>query len=338
MGARKDLSVSYSRLTQEEVEAFCIEWGIGLKHNPVAPGCDKSIDQCPPGSIALYCRHFEFSNLCHPFSIFVLNAIRECPSRVRPFPEHLLVLLGNSKLWDKPDWDPVLMRNGQVMSALDFVKSDDTSDVAFTDVEAMAGDDAVVRGSEHRFEDIGYVNVSNVKGFTKTAAPKTSTRRFIRRMLKGLGGDVEKEKNLVVIRKKKSGGKKAVVTSVQGSPRKDIEGLSEDEIYVPNWGVKVRDSFKDANVCANVLANFAPPSVRGSILEMEGDTMLSRLILSSCNLSALLAEGVTRFRKGMQEYDEFSKKKDKMKASMAAMKKDIDGFAKKGRILGEKSW
>ncbi|MFS7946745.1 hypothetical protein Hanom_Chr06g00539931 [Helianthus anomalus] len=54
MGARKDLSVSYSRLTQEEVEAFCIQWGIGLKYNPVAPSCDKSIDHCPPRSIALY--------------------------------------------------------------------------------------------------------------------------------------------------------------------------------------------------------------------------------------------------------------------------------------------
>ncbi|KAF5820847.1 hypothetical protein HanXRQr2_Chr01g0006851 [Helianthus annuus] len=75
MGARKELSVSYSRLTQEEVEAFCMEGGFGLKYNPVAPGCDKSIDQCPAWSIALYCRHFEFSNLRHPFSIFVLNAL-----------------------------------------------------------------------------------------------------------------------------------------------------------------------------------------------------------------------------------------------------------------------
>ncbi|KAJ0782202.1 hypothetical protein HanLR1_Chr01g0005421 [Helianthus annuus] len=223
------------------------------------------------------------------------------------------------------------------MSALDFVKSDDTSDVAFTDAEAAAGDDVVVRGSEHRFEDTGYVSIPNVKGFTKTAAPKTSTRRSARRILKGaphstssdhmdlsddieVSGeqgpsvDAEKEKNLIVLGKKNSAGKKAMVTSVQGSPRKDVEGLSEDEIYVPNWGVKVGDSFKDANVCANVLADFAPPGVRGSISEMEANTMLSRLILSFCNLSALVAEGVTRFRKGMQEYEEFSKKKEKMKA------------------------
>ncbi|MFS7937239.1 hypothetical protein Hanom_Chr05g00425261 [Helianthus anomalus] len=66
MGACKDLSVSFSRLTQEEAEVFCMEWGIGLKFNPVAPGCDKSVNQCPSGSIALYCmaRVLNFKVLC----------------------------------------------------------------------------------------------------------------------------------------------------------------------------------------------------------------------------------------------------------------------------------
>ncbi|KAF5821701.1 hypothetical protein HanRHA438_Chr01g0017591 [Helianthus annuus] len=75
MDAHKDLAVSYSCLTQEEVETFCMEWGIRLKFKPVAPRMDVSVDQCPAGSIALYCRHFEFSNLCHPFSLFVLNVL-----------------------------------------------------------------------------------------------------------------------------------------------------------------------------------------------------------------------------------------------------------------------
>ncbi|KAF5810202.1 hypothetical protein HanRHA438_Chr04g0176321 [Helianthus annuus] len=178
------------------------------------------------------------------------------------------------------------MRSGQVMSTLDFVKSDDTSDVVFMDAQAAEGDDAVVRGSEHRFEDVGYVSVPNVKGFTKTAAPKTLTHRSARRMLKsasqstssdpvelsddievseGQGPDAEKEKNLVVLGKKKASGKKVTVTPIQGSSSKDVEGLSEDE--------------------------------------------------------------------GMQEYEEFSKKKEKLKASMAAMKKDIDSFSKK-----EEAW
>ncbi|MFS7967591.1 hypothetical protein Hanom_Chr09g00787511 [Helianthus anomalus] len=75
MGARKDLAKSFSRLTQEEVEIFCMKWGIGMKFKPVAPTCVVSIDKCPPGSIALNCRHFEFSNLRHPFSTFVLNVL-----------------------------------------------------------------------------------------------------------------------------------------------------------------------------------------------------------------------------------------------------------------------
>ncbi|MFS7900499.1 hypothetical protein Hanom_Chr00s117802g01810381 [Helianthus anomalus] len=72
---RKDQSTSFSCLTQEEVEAFCLKWGIDPQFNPEAPGLDKSIDQCPKGSIALYCKHFEFLNLRHPFSIFVLNIL-----------------------------------------------------------------------------------------------------------------------------------------------------------------------------------------------------------------------------------------------------------------------
>ncbi|KAM0012199.1 hypothetical protein Hdeb2414_s0007g00242311 [Helianthus debilis subsp. tardiflorus] len=75
MSARKDQSISYSRITQEEVEAFSLQWGIDLKFNPEASGLDKCIDHCPTGSIALYCRHFEFSNLHHPFSVFVLNIL-----------------------------------------------------------------------------------------------------------------------------------------------------------------------------------------------------------------------------------------------------------------------
>ncbi|MFS7907226.1 hypothetical protein Hanom_Chr01g00068791 [Helianthus anomalus] len=75
MGARKVLAISYLRLTQKEAETFCLEWGIGVYFKPVAPRMDISICQCPAGSIALYCRHFEFSNLRHPFSLFVLNVL-----------------------------------------------------------------------------------------------------------------------------------------------------------------------------------------------------------------------------------------------------------------------
>ncbi|KAJ0431888.1 hypothetical protein HanIR_Chr17g0853291 [Helianthus annuus] len=60
---------------------------------------------------------------------------------------------------------------------------------------------------------------------------------------------------------------------------------------------------------------------------MEADHLISRMMLSSCNLSALLAEGVTHFAKGMREYEEASKKKEKMKASIATMKKEIDSFS-----------
>uniref|UniRef100_A0A251UFF8 Putative transposase (Putative), gypsy type n=1 Tax=Helianthus annuus TaxID=4232 RepID=A0A251UFF8_HELAN len=75
MGARKDMGKTFSKLTQEEVDSFYEQWGIDPSVNPVAPGCDKTVDQCPTGSITLYCRHFEFSNLRYPFFVFVLNVL-----------------------------------------------------------------------------------------------------------------------------------------------------------------------------------------------------------------------------------------------------------------------
>ncbi|MFS7935596.1 hypothetical protein Hanom_Chr05g00405391 [Helianthus anomalus] len=244
-----------------------------------------------------------------------LETLRECPSRLRPFLEHLLVLLGLSKLWDKRDRDPVLIKDGEVMSALDYIKSDDTSDVVFGDAAVTPGEDVVVRGSEHRFEGSGYVNVPNVKCFTNAPGSKISD-------------DIEVSAEQVP----KKLVKKDSTPTIQGSSGKSVESLEcpeAEEVYVPNWDMKDGDSFKDPAVYAEVLAHFAPPGVRSSISEMETDHFISRLMLSSCNLSALLAEGVTHFTKGMQKYEEPSKKKDKMEASMAAMKKEVEGFSKK---------
>ncbi|MFS7889908.1 hypothetical protein Hanom_Chr00s000005g01612481 [Helianthus anomalus] len=54
-----------SHLPFRLVKAFCVQWGINSQFKPEAPGLDKSIDQCPApaGSVALYCRHYEYSKL-----------------------------------------------------------------------------------------------------------------------------------------------------------------------------------------------------------------------------------------------------------------------------------
>ncbi|KAJ0935327.1 hypothetical protein HanRHA438_Chr03g0117841 [Helianthus annuus] len=244
----------------------------------------------------------------------------------------------------------------KVMPELDFIKSDDTSDVAFEDVPVVPDENVVVKGAEQRFEGTGYVNVSNVEGFSKPVAPKASIRRSTRRLLKGapqststepmeLSDDIEasedqgvevgaeKEKKLVVHGKKKTPTKKVMATPVQGSSSRDVEGFDPDEVYVRGWSVKVDDSFNDAVICEDVLSHIAPPSIHDTIAEMDDDMVLSRMILSTCNLAAMLPQGVARFRKRMHEYEEFSRKKEKMKSSMASMKKEIGGFAEK-----EEAW
>ncbi|KAJ0716474.1 hypothetical protein HanPI659440_Chr13g0513151 [Helianthus annuus] len=194
--------------------------------------------------------------------------------------------------------------------------------------------------------------------FTKVSSSKPSTCHSSRR-LKGLGQssaiehvdlsdeiefsedqgiEVEGKRELAVVtgKKWKSSGKKVVVSIVGGSSERSGEEPVEGNVgavYVPNWQVKVGDNFKSSAVCKDVLNHFSSPMVRSSNSAMQDDMLISRMLLSVCNLAAMLPEGVSHFRKRMLEYEEFSMKREKTKASMAAMKKEIEGFAEK-----EKSW
>ncbi|KAM0057482.1 hypothetical protein Hdeb2414_s0005g00158671 [Helianthus debilis subsp. tardiflorus] len=369
MGARKDMGKTFSKLTQEEVDSFWYQWGIDPSVNLMAPGCDNTVDQCPPGSIALYYRHFEFSNLRYPFFLHphgvsrvlhfevlcralgydpnllmfrrffsfetsqidmvwrnpdvvlneldpskselnegMLKALRACPSRLRLFPEQLLVFTGVSVLWDKPNRDPSFIKGGQVMSALDFIKSDDTSNVVLGDTEVVDGEDAIIRTAEGSLVPGGKYD-------------------------QGIEVEAKKELAVVTGKKGKSSGKKAMVSVFsEKSVEEPVEGNAED-VYVPNWQVKVGDNFKSSTVCEDVLNHFSPPSVRSSNSAMQDDVLISRMLLGVCNLAAILPEGVSCFRKRTHEFEEFSKKRGKTKASIVAMKKEIEGFAEK-----EKSW
>ncbi|KAJ0477105.1 hypothetical protein HanHA300_Chr13g0484611 [Helianthus annuus] len=73
--------------------------------------------------------------------------------------------------------------------------------------------------------------------------------------------------------------------------------------------------------------------VWGSLAAMDDDSMISRMMMSDCNFASTLPEGVSRFCKRMQEYEEFSKKRDKMKASLAVLKKEAEGFTEKEKTL-----
>ncbi|KAM0038062.1 hypothetical protein Hdeb2414_s0013g00410491 [Helianthus debilis subsp. tardiflorus] len=256
----------------------------------------------------------------------MLKALRACPSRLRPFPEHLLVFTGVSFLWDTPNRDPSFMRCGQgmffsfsipclfmffcltfymlcaIMFALDFIKSNDTSDVVLGDMETIEGEDAIARTTEGRLVPAGkYVNVPNVKGFTKVSSSKPSTRHSSR-CLKGPGQSsavehvdlsdeiefsedqgikVEGEKELAIVTGKKgmSSGKKAVVSVAGGSSERSGEEL-----------VNVGDNFKSFTVCEDVLNHFSTSTVRSSNSAMQADVLISRMSLGVCILAAMLPE------------------------------------------------
>ncbi|MFS7989575.1 hypothetical protein Hanom_Chr11g01048551 [Helianthus anomalus] len=207
--------------------------------------------------------------------------------------------------------------------------------------------EVVPKTAECRLDGGKYVNVPNVKGFTKAGSSKPSTRRSSRRLLKApnqssasepidLSDDIEvsddqevevegkskKGKELpLVIGKKNRGGKKVVLLALKGSHGKSREGSTDvnpGDVYVPEWNVKVGDSFKSSVVCEDVLTHFAPLMVRGSLATMDDDLMISRMMMSACNFASMLPEGVSR---------------DIMKASLATLKKEAEGFAEKEKIL-----
>ncbi|MFS7967493.1 hypothetical protein Hanom_Chr09g00786371 [Helianthus anomalus] len=178
---------------------------------------------------------------------------------------------------------------------------------------------------------VGNMSTFHVKGFTKAASSKPSTCRSSRH-LKGpnqssaidpvdLSDDIEVSEDQGVEaedKKDKESLMVVVVSTARGSSGKGGEGSVEvnaGEVYVPNWNVKVGDNFKSSAICEDMLTNFVPLMVQGSITAMEDDMMISRMTLSAYNLTSCFL------------------KKDKMKASMATMKKQSEGFAEK-----EKAW
>ncbi|KAM0003817.1 hypothetical protein Hdeb2414_s0007g00239901 [Helianthus debilis subsp. tardiflorus] len=179
-----------------------------------------------------------------------LEINRECPSRVCPFPEQLLVLL--------------------VMSALEFIKSDDTSDVAFGDFQATPSEYDVVKGPEQRFEVSSYVNVPDVKGFKKVVVPNV-VRRSNRRL------------------------------NISGPPF----------------------TLKHVDLSDNIGVSMDHGSDKGVDKENE-----------------LVVAGKKSVGKGvvvrMHEYEEFLKKKDKMKDTKSTLKKENEGLVKKEEALAKR--
>ncbi|KAJ0694628.1 hypothetical protein HanPI659440_Chr15g0611001 [Helianthus annuus] len=148
-----------------------------------------------------------------------------------------------------------------LMSALDFIKSDDISDVVLGHTEAIEAEAAIARTAEGRLVPGGkYVNVPNIKGFTKVSSSKPSTCRSSR-CLKGPGQSsaiehvdlsdeiefsddwgikVKGKKELAVVTGKK--GKSSEKTKASMAyMKKENESFAEKE---KSWMVKVHELTK----------------------------------------------------------------------------------------------
>ncbi|KAJ0856721.1 hypothetical protein HanRHA438_Chr13g0581611 [Helianthus annuus] len=222
------------------------------------------------------------------------------------------------------------------MSALDFLKSDDTADVVFADAASAEGEDTAVRGAEHRFEGSSYVSVPKVKGFVKAPALKQSTRRSTRRKGTGqtstsetidlgdeldvegtevLDGGKKCELRLVAGKDAKAAGKKVWGSKPPTKTIKSSSNIDQGEIYVPDWKVTVSDTFKSPTICEDVLNHFAPPAVRASSSSMVHE------------LTQRHEDEIGEFK---QQAKALSKEKEELEVSMAQLAKDNKWLIEQG--------
>src|ERR1044071_452310 len=132
---------------------------------------------------------------------------------------------------------------------------------------------------------------------------------------------------MTVLLMKKSKGNKAKVTMVKGN--EGSASFDEEGLYVPGWNMKSSDNFKSSAICEEVLAHFATPGAKACLEGLDDDALLAKMMVGTCNLAAMLPEGISRFRKVMGKYSDFAKKKREMKQSIADMKRDAEEYAKK---------
>src|ERR1044071_6385313 len=136
---------------------------------------------------------------------------------------------------------------------------------------------------------------------------------------------------MTVLLMKKSKGNKAKVTMVKGN--EGSASFDEEGLYVPGWNMKSSDNFKSSAICEEVLAHFATPGAKACLEGLDDDALLTKMMVGTCNLTAMLPEGISRFRKMMGEYSEFAKKRREMKQALASLKKDALEWAEKEKTF-----
>ncbi|MFS7989101.1 hypothetical protein Hanom_Chr11g01042761 [Helianthus anomalus] len=73
--SKNDIQVQFSRLTQTEVDQFCVDHGSDPSLGVVAPGT-RTANKCPKGHVMFYTRILDQPNLRYPFTNFFLEVLK----------------------------------------------------------------------------------------------------------------------------------------------------------------------------------------------------------------------------------------------------------------------
>ncbi|KAM0061622.1 hypothetical protein Hdeb2414_s0004g00138331 [Helianthus debilis subsp. tardiflorus] len=72
---QKDIHVQFSKLTQTDIDQFCVDYGIDPTLETQVPG-DKTANECPTGFLVFYTRIVDQPNLRYPFTNFFLEVLK----------------------------------------------------------------------------------------------------------------------------------------------------------------------------------------------------------------------------------------------------------------------
>ncbi|MFS7961843.1 hypothetical protein Hanom_Chr08g00719801 [Helianthus anomalus] len=159
---KNDIHVQFSKLTQSEIDQFCADYDIDLTLETQVPG-DRTANECLAGFLVVSRKFSEVLNEKEPgvndLDQRLLLMLRAYRSKLRAYPEELLVMLGISQDWAEAGFEQVLYLNDKGMyllclpyfafTALDYNLLNDPSNVEINQKEVHEDNPYVVRRNDH---------------------------------------------------------------------------------------------------------------------------------------------------------------------------------------------
>ncbi|MFS8026874.1 hypothetical protein Hanom_Chr16g01491801 [Helianthus anomalus] len=158
---KNDMLVQFSKLTESEIDKFCLDHGIDPSLDQTQVLGERTANQYPQGFLVFYTQILDQSNLRYPFTNFFLEPkvhelerelllrLRAYRTKLRAYPEGLLVVLGISQDCFDSCFESVFFVDQKEMSALDYMLLNDPPGVEIEQKDIPEGGPSIVLYTKH---------------------------------------------------------------------------------------------------------------------------------------------------------------------------------------------